>query len=243
MKKILVINPNTSESMTRGIDHIAQEFSNEEFKILTVHPAEGPITIDDFYDDSIATIGVLNEISKGIREQYDGYVIACAFDPGLYAARQLSEVPVIGIFEASILLSCTLGYKFSVLTLTKKAVSVVEEQIKRYGFEDRLASIRTTDLTVLQVEDDSEMTIKRLMEEGKRAIEEDQADVLILGCAGMVGLDQKLERELGVPVIDPVKGGLIIMNAVLLLDKKTSKRTAFSPPDKKIRKGRIDPLA
>ncbi|MEM3191182.1 MAG: aspartate/glutamate racemase family protein [Nitrososphaeria archaeon] len=238
-----MINPNTSESMTNEIDKIAQEFSTEDFKIQTVHAAEGPITIDDFYDDSIATIGVLREVKKGIKVGFDGFVIACAFDPGLYAARQLSDVPVIGISEASILLSCMLGYKFSILTLTKKAVSVVEEQIKRYGMGERLASIRTIDLNVQQVEEDKELTIKRLKVEGKKAIEEDRADVLILGCAGMVGLDKKLEEELGVPTIDPVRAGLTMIKALLQFNKRTSRQSAFMYPDKKVRKGRIDPLS
>lgn len=243
MRKILVINPNTSNSMTIGIDKIAQKYLTEEFQIKTTHPAEGPITIDDFYDEAVATVAVLKEVKNGMREQFDGFVIACAFDPGIYAARQLTEAPVIGIAEASFLQSFMLGYKFSVLTLTRKATSVVEELIKRYGFQERLASIRTTDLNVLQVEEDKLLSAERLKIEGKKAIEEDHADVLILGCAGMVGLDTELEEALGVPVIDPVKGGVTMIKALLETNKHTSKSSAFMYPEKKERKGKLDPLS
>ena len=115
--KIKIINPNTSADMTRSIRAAAQRYARSETEIVTVSPERGPITIEDHYDEVLAAVGAMEEVKKGLSEGFDGYIIACFGDTGLYACRELTEAPVVGIAEASLLMACMLGYKFSILSI------------------------------------------------------------------------------------------------------------------------------
>lgn len=238
--KIKVINPNTTWSMTHLIEEATKKYARSDSEIVAVSPERGPVSIEGHYDEALAMPGVLEEIRKGMRDGYDGFVIACFGDPSLYAAREAAEVPVIGIAEAAMLMACMLGHKFSILTVLDRVIPKVEELIKRYGLSERCASIRATRIGVLDIEKDIERAKNALLKEGKKALEEDGAEVLLLGCAGMADLDKELEEELGVPVIDGVVAAVKFLEAIHDYGKKTSKIRAFRRPEKKLLKGYPD---
>ena len=240
--KIKIINPNTTWSMTREIEKAAKKYSRPDTEITALSPERGPVSIESMYDEALAQPGVLEEIKKGLEDGFDGFVLACFGDPALYAAREVSDVPVVGIAEAAMLMACMLGNKFSIITVLKRVIPMMEEVVMKYGLKDRCASVRATDLSVLKLEEDIERTKEVLLEEGKKAIEEDGADVLLLGCAGMAGLDTKLEKELGAPVIDGTVAAVKFLEGMYDYGKKTSKILAFKPPEKKLIKGYPDTL-
>lgn len=233
--RIKIINPNTTWSMTDAIREKAERFARPGTEIVAVSPSIGPVSIECYYDEAISALGVIQEVEKGEAEGFDGYVVACYGDPGLYAAREVAASPVVGIGETSMLMACMLGYKFSIITILDRFIAPVEEMVKRYGLWERCASVRVINTPVLKIES-ADQEVKRLMvEEGRRAIQEDRAEVLLLGCAGMAGLEEEMEEKLGVPVIDGIVSAVKFLEALHDYRKKTSKVLTFrSPPVKEI---------
>lgn len=231
--KILIINPNTSVEMSKAVEKSVRKYARKDVELSVVNPQLGPISIDNRFDRSLTMPGVLGEVKKGLKQNFDGIIIAAACDPGLYAARELAEIPVIGAGEASMLMACTLGHKFSILTLLSRFKGEMEEIVKIYGLQDRCASIRPTNVPALA----SKKAKQALIKAGRKAIEEDGAEVLCLGCVGMAGLDEELSRALKVPVIDPTVAALKLIEALIDWGKKTSKIETFKPPAKKEIKG------
>ena len=231
--RIKIINPNTSASMTEAIGKAAKKYARPGTAIFAVSPKRGPESIESYYDETLAGPGILEEIRLGIQEGFDGYIIACFGDPALFAAREVAEAPVIGIGEASMNIATMLGYKFSILAVLKNAIPIMEDMVNRYGQSSRCASIRSIDIPVLEIEKNPERVKEALVEEGKKAIEEDRAEVLLLGCAGMADLDTYVEERLHVPVIDGVVAAVKLLEAVGEYGKKTSKALMFQHPRRK----------
>jgi len=121
--RIKVINPNTTESMTRTIGAAARSVATTGTEIVAVSPAMGPVSIECHYDEAVSALGVLDEVRKGEREGFDGYIIACFGDPGLLAAREVARGPVIGIAEAAMHMASLIATGFSVVTtLTRTCI-------------------------------------------------------------------------------------------------------------------------
>jgi allantoin racemase len=141
--------------------------------------------------------------------------------------------PVIGIAEAAMLTACTLGYRFSILDVMKRTWPQLEDLQIRYGMKSRCASVRSVDLPVLETETKSDHVIERLVVEGRKAVEEDRAEVILLGCAGMAGLDKDLEKALSVPVLDGVVCAVKMAEGLVDYQVFTSKINAYKHPERK----------
>jgi allantoin racemase len=228
--KLLVINPNTSDSMTRVIDQAARRYALPQTELVTLHLSRGPASIEGYLDAVVAAEATL-ELLLAHRADYDAFIIACFSAHGLHAAREQLEAPVFGIGEAAMLLACTLGHHFSVLTQPARSKPAVEEVIRGYGLWQRCASVRTVEMSVLALGDDAAATLANFTEAGRRAIEEDGAEVLVLGCAGLAGIDKALERALGVPVLDGVACAVKLAEACVGYGLRTSKAGGFAPPE------------
>jgi allantoin racemase len=229
--KILVINPNTSALMTGQINQAARRYANPVTEITTVCAGRGPRTIEDEYDAALTAMGTLEQVILHEAE-YDGFIIACGVDTGLYACREMTPKPVVGIAEAGFYMACLLGHKFTSLTTLPRMVPVMEHMVKRYGLKERCASVRAVGARVLDIAGDQEKLVGAFIREGARAIEEDGADVLCLSGAPMVGMDKRMEQALGVPVTDSVVSAVKLIEAQVEYRLKTS-RKAFSSPEKK----------
>lgn len=227
MKKILVINPNTSKTMTEDINKTALLFANKNFLIDTVRAEKGPTSIDNFYEEAMSTVEVIKKIKMGSSKGYDGFLIACGFDPGIYGARNITDKPVIGIGEASFFVASMLGYKFSIIDSPNSAWAVNEDNVNRIGLEKRLASIRTIEFGEVQCCENKRLTIEKILTEAKLAITQDHAEVIVLGCAGMTGMDLELENELNIPVVDPIKAGISILQTLISMNERTSQVSIF----------------
>lgn len=231
--KIKVINPNTTWEMTKGIEHAALSVKRDDTEIIAVSPKMGPASIESFYDEYLSIPGVIEEVIKGESEGIDAYIIACYGDPGLQAAREVTDAPVIGIAEASMYMASMLAARFSVVTVLPRIKTMLEELVSGYGMEHRVIQIRTTPMCVLDFEREPERGIEMLRQEGRKAVEEDDAEAILLGCAGMAEFANQLEQELGVPVIDGVVAGVKFAEAIVDLGKKTSKHKTYKAPEKK----------
>jgi allantoin racemase len=228
--RIKIINPNTSREMTESIARAAKKYANRDTELVVTNPHSGPLSIDCLYEEALSLAGVLEEVQRGLADHIDGFVIACFNDPGLYAARELSSVPVVGIAESSFFFACMLGYRFSIISNLKSEEAAMWELVRRYGIERRCASVRPAEVEVLDCERDREKVERALARAGRLAIQEDKAEVLCLGCAGMAEMDKALEVSLGVPVIDPVAAGVKVIEGLVTCEKKTSKISSFRFP-------------
>ena len=230
--RILFINPNTTEEFTHKIQKIADQYRLPSTTVVAVNPARGPRSIECVYDELLSAPGTL-EIGIAEMDKSDGIVIACYSDHStIYALRELGDIPVIGIAEASMYVACMLGHRFSVVTTGEAWEPLLWDAVRQYGLEQRCASVRSTRMAVLDLEAATpERTNQLILEESRRALEEDDAEVICLGCAGMTGLDKELEQELGVPVLDGVVCALKLLEGFHGYGLKTSKRRAYATPD------------
>jgi len=226
--RILVVNPNTSKHMTSMIEKSAKMVASRDVEIIVQNPETGPEAIESFMDENVSTINVIKEVIRPNLGKVDAVVIACFDDPGMYALREILDIPVLGIGESSVLMSLVLGWKFSILAVSEKAIPLMENMLYRYGLEKRLASIESMKLSVVDVDKMSEEEVlKPLIKAGEQARMKG-AEVLILGCAGLAGYDEKLSKKINLPVIDPVKAGVKLAESILQIGLTTSRAGLFS---------------
>jgi len=231
--RILVINPNTSEEMTKAINSNAKMYARPDTEIVTLCPREGPRSIESAYEEALVGPGVLERVLEANEKKFDAIVIACYGDPHLYSAREISDVPVYGIAESSMHMACSLGHKFSIVSVLERMRPLLEELVMRIGLKSRCASIRIVEIPVLHLQSDSGVVIRTLIEASRTAIEKDGAEVICLGCAGMTGLDKPMEQALDVPVLDGVVCSVKLAEAMFDYGLKLSKIKAFKKPGPK----------
>jgi len=234
--KILVINPNTTESMTEHLRRTLTPLKGPDTELVVRNPEHGPVSIESAYDEAMAIPPTLELVRQAEKEGFAAVVLACFSDPGLEAARELVSIPVVGIEEATLHVAAMLGFKFSIMTSRRERVPSKVEHVARRGLESKLASVRPLDMSVLEMDAEPERTKKRILEVAGAAVREDGAEVIILGCAGLAGYAEDIERELGVIVLDPSPIAFKMAELLAGLGLKHSKRGLYAcPPPKLIR--------
>ena len=228
---LLVINPNTSDAMTEDIRKTVERVRAPDTSVTVTGLDFGPEALESFYDYALSSFG-LCRLLKVSGNAYDGILIACYGDPGLYAAKEICDCPVLGIAETSIAMSFLLGNRFSILAASEKAVPMMEHMVAQYGMDHRLAGVFPLNMSVLDAEANRGETVSRLIEEGKKAVSKG-AEVLILGCAGMTGFGGPVSDALGIPVMDPVETSFLTLEMMCRGGFKTSKNGLYKPPGKK----------
>jgi allantoin racemase len=200
--RILVVNPNTSASMTDRVRRELEAVKGRETELTVVNPTEGPAAIESAADEALAIPPMLALIRKAA-PRHDAVVIACFSDPGLDQAREIVSIPVVGIEESSLHLAAQLGRRFTILTSRAARVPAKVEHVGRLGLSSRLASVRPLEMGVLEMDADPDRAVARILEVGSAAVREDGAEVIVLGCAGLAGHAAALGPALGVVVVDP----------------------------------------
>lgn len=228
--KIMVINPNSSKEMTAHLDRVLQQIKNPDTELTVTCPEGGPLTIESAYDEAMCIPGVLPLVKKAEEAGYDAVILACFSDPGLEQAREISNILITGIEETSLHIAAMLGAKFTVLTMTDKRVPSKASHVRRFKLENSLASVRPLGMSVAEIDADADLACKHILEVARQAAEEDGAEVIVLGCAGMAGYAEMVRDELGMEVIDPSSITLKVTEALVTLGLKQSKRGLFSYP-------------
>ena len=231
--KIMVINPNTSASMTEHILKTLTPIKREDTELTVLCSDRGPETIESAYDSAHAVPPTLDLVKKANDEAYDAVIIACFSDPGLEAAREISEIPVLGIEESTFHMAAMLGARFAIMTPRKTRIHAKRMDVHKRGMDYYLASVRSLDLSVAETDADPNKTKKRVLEVAESAVREDGAEVIILGCAGMAGYAREIEDALSVKVIDPTAVALKMAEAMADLGLRHSKIGLFATPPKK----------
>ncbi|WP_106751231.1 aspartate/glutamate racemase family protein [Pannonibacter carbonis] len=197
-----ILNPNSSRVVTDGIDAAIDPMRAVSPVEIRCHLlAEGPGGIETQAHVDGVVLPLLAQ-ARALEDGASAFVVACFSDPGLAALREQSRKPVLGIGESAYLTALTLGQRFGILSIKRGSVARHIKTLGAMGLLDRLAADRPIDLGVAEL-NDSDRTFARLTAVGTRLRDDDSADVLILGCAGMARYRLDLENTLGIPVVDP----------------------------------------
>jgi allantoin racemase len=225
-----VVNPNTTAAMTAVIARAAEGVARAGTTIRAVESVFGPASIEGAYDDAFALPGLLERIAEGETQGAAAHVIACFDDTGLDAARALASAPVIGIGEAGFHAASMLAHRFAVVTTLARSVPVLENNLLRYGLDRRCARVRACDVPVLELDNPASNARARIGAEISRALDQDGAEAIVLGCAGMAELAAALSAEFAVPVIDGVAAAVVLAEGFAAIGLKTSKRGGYARP-------------
>ena len=201
---ILVINPNSSEAVTRAMDEACEPLriaGGPPIECMTL--AEGPPGVETQRDVE-AVVGPLLRVVAEREKEHGAFVIACFSDPGLHAVRELTKKPVLGIAEAGILTALTLGQRFGVIAILKASVGRQRRYVGAFGVHERFAGSVPLGLSVTELADEKK-TFHRMVEAGERLRDDHGADVAIMGCGGMAPYRRRLQEALGIPVVEPTQ--------------------------------------
>ncbi len=221
-QRIVVVNPNSTEAVTRGIDEAVAPLrfaDGPEIDCLTL--AEGPPGIEtQRHVDGV--VGPLCDLIGREDNRADAFVVACFSDPGVHSARETTRHPVFGISEAAMTTALNLGDRFAIIAILPASVSRHRRYIRQMGLQHRFAGELPIGLGVTELEGDPAAVEARMAEVGGRLVAEHGADVLILGCAGMARYRRPLGERLGVPVLDPSQAAVAQAVAAVRLGWRTA---------------------
>jgi len=230
-RKICIINPNTTKAMTQKIDLTAKNFASKDTEIISVEPKVGPDSIEGFYDEAFCIPGLIEEIKK--QNDADAYIIACFDDTGLEVIRSITEKPVIGIGEATYHVATMIAGNFTVITTLSRSIRPLTHNLKKYGLFENCVKVTAIEVPVLDLENISSENLDKLNKVIQDTMENDNAEAIILGCAGMADLASNLEIKHKLPVIEGISSAVVLAESLVNLKIKTSKVGSYALPRKK----------
>lgn len=226
--KILVVNPNTTASMTETIGAAARAVASPGTEVVAVTSPMGPASIEGYYDEAFAVPGLIAAIAEGERGGAEAAIVACFDDTGLDAARCAAGVPVIGICEAALVTAGQIAKRVAVVTTLARSVVPLQELVRRYGYAERVR-VSACDVAVLALDEPGSGAREKLEAEIAKAVEAG-AEAVVLGCAGMADLARALSERFGLPVVDGVAAAVKQAEALVALGLKTSRVGAYARP-------------
>ena len=235
---ILLINPNTTEAMTARMRAAVSPLIGEGVRLTAITADYGAPSIEGYYDEVFAVPPMI-EALKPIADQVDGVVVGCFDDTGVDALRCMLNVPVVGICQAAMQAAAVIANRFSIVTTLPVSVPALEHLVLRYGFERMCGRVRAADIPVLDLEENTDQATELIAGELERALADDGAEAIILGCAGMVELSSSLTKRYGIPVIEGVGAAVKLVEGLATLGIPTSPRGGYAPPRQKTYSGAL----
>ncbi len=234
--KIKVIMPIISDIFNEEIKREIKHYASDNTEVGVCSLDYGPESVESEYDEALCIPNFLEKAKEAEEEGYDGVISDCFGDPGVKPAREILDIPVVGACEASMLFASSLAKSFSVVTVLPNVVPMIENISKTLGVNGNVASIRYVNIPVLEVHEKEKLKIA-LYEEMIKAIEQDNAHALVLGCTGFMGVAAELQERLkqngyDVPVIDPAFAATKMLESFITMGVKQSRLTYMTPPSK-----------
>ena len=226
--RILVVNPNTTASMTETMRRGAQAYARPGTEIVAIEPEWGPESIEGFFEGFLSAAAVLERLAT-YPDPVDAVVMAGYGEPGLQGAMELMDVPVLDVTSASAHMACLIGHRFGVVTTLDRCVPQIEIALAESGLLGRCAGILASGVCVLDVDDDHTATVAAMAGPARTLVQQG-AEVICLGCGGMSGLDRALSAELGVPVVDGLVAAVKLAEGLVDYGLATSRALAFERP-------------
>lgn len=205
---------------------------------------EGPASIESMYEEYLSIpAAVRKAVEYEQAGSWDAVILGCYGDPGLDALREMTHMPIIGPGEATALMAASLGHRFTIITITDSVVPSTYRQIRNVGVGEKLASVRVVGIPVLELHSNRERAVEATVEQGWKAIKEDRADALIVGCMtmGFLEIAEEAGAELGVPFLNPARVALKFAEATVGAGLSHSKRAYMTPP--KLAEGKVGSAA
>ncbi|MDY0395528.1 aspartate/glutamate racemase family protein [Virgibacillus halophilus] len=240
--KIKVIMPIVSDIFNEEIKEEVKYYASENTEVAVCNLDYGPASIESEYDEALSIPDFLEKAKEAEEAGYQGVISDCLADPGVKAAREILDIPVVGPGETAMYYACSLGSSFSIVTVLPNVISMLENLSKTAGVDGKLASIRSVNIPVLEVHDKVRLK-KALYDEMIKAIEQDHAHTIVLGCTGFMGVAFELQERLkengyDVPVIDPMFAATKMLESLITMKVKQSRLTYMTPPSKQRVKSR-----
>src|SRR6476469_5275517 len=227
--RILVANVNTTASMTDAIAESARGVASPGTEIVGLTPRFGADSCEGNFESYLAAVAVMETV-RSYPEPYDAVIQAGYGEHGREGLQELLDVPVVDITEAAASTAMYLGHKYSVVTTLDRAVPLIEDRLKLAGLDARCASVRASGMAVLELESDPGAAVEAIVAQSVRAVEDDRAEVICLGCGGMAGLTEQVVQRTGVPVVDGVAAAVTIAESLVRMGLRTSKVRTYAPP-------------
>lgn len=227
--RLALLNPNTERSHTAAMTAVAQAALPPGSEVVGLTAARGPRSIEGYADEAVAAAEVVELVRAN--PGFEAYLIGCFGDPGVHAARELTEAPVVGIGEAGYRAASLVGRRFAVLTTLRRGVPELEDAVAADGLSRRCAGIVSLEIPVREQGSAFPETTAALVEAGRRAVTDLGADALVLACGGMADVALAVQEAVGVPVCDGVAFGALTCYALWAAGLRTSKAGAFAWPE------------
>jgi len=239
--RILVVNPNISESVSELIGDEAKRVASPGTEITVATAPFGVAYIETRFEALIGAYAVANVIAERWRG-HDAVIVAAFGDPGVPGLREALDIPVVGITEAALMSACLLGKRFSIVAISKRIVAWYRECVEYNGLINRLASIRSLGQPLRDIGSVQTDHGRQLRDLCIAAVEEDGADVIILAGAPLAGLARTIKGELPVPVVEGVSSAVRHAETLVRLDPGIARAGSFAPPPAKPNAGLPDPV-
>ncbi|MGW4564347.1 aspartate/glutamate racemase family protein [Streptomyces sp. NPDC004561] len=233
--RIIVTNCNTTQGMTEEIVRGARAAAGPGTTVTGLTPAWGPESAEGWLDSYLSAAAVLDALRTYDGPPYDAVVLAGFGEHGREGARELADVPVVDITEAAAHLACLLGRRYGVVTTLDRSRGQIEDSLETAGVARNCAAVVGTGLGVLDLADDPARTESAFLAAAEQA-REAGAEVLVLGCAGMTGLQRVVADKLGLPVVDGVAAAVKLAESLVDLGLTTSRAGSYGKPLAKARR-------
>jgi allantoin racemase len=225
--KVLNVIPVPGLPVAEEVSAFMAKALNEGNELVTALTTYGPASIEGEYDEALAAPAVLDQCRNAV--DCAGVFVNCFGDPGVRAARELLDIPVVGGFEPAMLLAMGLADRISIVTVLKNVIPMIRANIIKAGIVERVASVRVVNIPVLEL-GDFEKLIEAIYAQSKEAIEQDGAEAIVLGCTGMAGAAEAIREKLldngyDVPVIDPTLAAVKLLEVYGQMGLKPSRLT------------------
>lgn len=227
--RILIVNVNTTASMTKSIAAQARKFAAPGTEIVGLTPRFGAESVEGNFESYLCAVGVMDAVMR-YDQPFDAVIQAGYGEHGREGLQELLEVPVVDITETAASTAMLLGHKYSVVTTLDRAVPLIENRLKLAGLDARCASVRASGMAVLELETQPQRAVETIVAQAEAAVRDDHAEVICLGCGGMAELEDKVRERTGVPVVDGVAAAVAIAESLVRLGLRTSKVRTYAPP-------------
>ncbi|MGE4079973.1 MAG: aspartate/glutamate racemase family protein [Reyranella sp.] len=240
--KILIANPNTSTGVTHRLVASAKLVASPGTELLPMTASRGVPYIATRAEAAIGATAALEMLAER-RGEIDAAIVAAFGDPGLGGARELFDFPVVGMAEAAMLVACTLGRSFAIVSFSRSLEPWFAEIVAWHGLSGRCAAIRTLDEGFRSIDDVQEEKESVLVDLARGTVTNDSADVVILAGAPLAGLANKIRDRVPVPLVDGIQAATVIAEGLVRLKPRKAIAGTFRRPDPKDSKGLAPALA
>jgi allantoin racemase len=239
--KILYLVPGAMTRTNLGTEElerrkqILQSRAQEGSIVDIADTDQGPRSIESAYEEYLSVPAAAEKAIQAEKQGFDGIILGCFGDPGLEALRELLVIPVVGPGEAAMHVASMLGDQFSIVTVLDSVVPSLERLARVVGLDRKLASVRAVNIPVLELRRDPGATTQRMIAESEKAVREDRADAIVLGCMSMafMGVSGRMQESLGVPVVNPAFVSLKLVEGLVGAGLTHSKKAYPFPPKMK----------